>query len=70
MLTELGATDVHVDTVQPTLRGAEDVRIHACTMEAIAPVINQGLATSDEVDALVADLEAFATTPAPSPRCP
>jgi hypothetical protein len=64
MLTELGATDVHVDTVQPMLRGAEDLRIHACTMEAIAtPVIDQGLATADEVDALVAGLEAFATTP-------
>jgi hypothetical protein len=37
---------------------------HACTMEAIAaPVLAQGLATVDEVDALVGQLDELARTP-------
>ncbi|HEY3671747.1 MAG TPA: hypothetical protein VGN51_12495, partial [Acidimicrobiia bacterium] len=64
MLTELGATDVTVDVVQPVLRTPADIRAHACTMEAIAgPVIDQGLATADEVADLVARLDEFAATP-------
>jgi SAM-dependent methyltransferase len=64
LLTDLGATDVHVDIVQPVLRIPADLRAHACTMEAIArPVIDQGLALADEVAALVAQLEEFALTP-------
>ena len=60
----LGATDVHVDVVQPLLRAPEDLMIHACTMEAIAPpVIAQGLATADEVDSLVAELHDLAHAP-------
>jgi hypothetical protein len=63
MLTELGATDVCVDVVQPVLRTPADIRAHACTMEAIAgPVIQQGLATADEVADLVAQLDEFAAT--------
>jgi SAM-dependent methyltransferase len=63
MLTELGATDVSVDVVQPVLRTPADLRAHACTMEAIAgPVIDQGLATADEVAGIVAQLEEFAAT--------
>ena len=58
---ELGATDIHVDVVQPMLRTPADLRAHACTMEAIAvPVIDQGLATADEVADLVAELDEFA----------
>lgn len=63
-LRELGATDVHVDVVQPVLRVPEDLAAHARTMEAIAgPVIDQGLATAAEVDELVASLDAFACSP-------
>ena len=62
-LAALGAVDVHVDVVQPVLRTPADLYAHACTMEAIAgPVVDQGLATADEVAALVAQLEEFATT--------
>ena len=63
-LVELGATDVHIDVVQPLLRTTDDLMIHACTMEAIAPpVVEQGLATAAEVDALVARLDEFARSP-------
>jgi len=63
-LAALGATDIHVDVVQPVLRAREDLWAHACTMDAIAgPVLAQGLATREEVDALVSQLEDFASTP-------
>jgi SAM-dependent methyltransferase len=62
-LATLGATDIHVDVVFPVLREPDDLRAHACTMEAIAaPVIAQGLATADEVTELVAQLDQFADT--------
>jgi SAM-dependent methyltransferase len=64
MLRELGASDVHVDLVQPMLRVPEDIQAHARTMEAIAaPVIELGLATEDEVAQLVTELDEFANTP-------
>jgi SAM-dependent methyltransferase len=64
LLTGLGATDVEVDLVQPVLRRADDLQIHARTMEAIAgPVVEQGLATRAEVDDLVARLDEWAATP-------
>jgi SAM-dependent methyltransferase len=63
-LAALGATDIHVDVVQPVLREPDDLRAHACTMEAIAaPVIAQGLATADEVAVLVRQLDQFANRP-------
>jgi SAM-dependent methyltransferase len=63
-LANLGATDIHVDVLQPVLRTPDELRAHACTMEAIArPVVDQGLATADEVAALVARLDEFAETP-------
>ena len=63
-LRELGATDVHVDVVQPVLRVPADIAAHARTMEAIAgPVIEQGLATPEEVDELVSRLDEFARMP-------
>ena len=63
-LAQLGATDIQVDVLTPVLRTPDDVRAHACTMEAIAqPVLAQGLATADEIAALVRELEDFATLP-------
>jgi SAM-dependent methyltransferase len=63
-LATLGATDLRVDVLSPVLRTPEDLRAHACTMEAIAgPVLEQGLATADEVHNPVAQLEDFAATP-------
>jgi hypothetical protein len=64
MLRELGASDVRVDLIQPMLRVPEDIQAHARTMEAIAaPVIEQGLATEEEVGHLVTKLDEFANTP-------
>ena len=63
-LAALGATDVHVDVVQPVLREPADLAAHARTMEAIAlPVVAQELATDDEVARLVDELDRFASTP-------
>jgi SAM-dependent methyltransferase len=63
-LAALGATDIHVDVVQPVLREPADLQAHACTMEAIAePVLAQGLATADEIETLVEQLDDYATTP-------
>lgn len=63
-LEALGATDVHVDVCQPVLRTPDELRAHACTMEAIAgPILDQGLATTDEVASIVARLDEFADTP-------
>lgn len=64
LLASLGATGVEVDVVQPVLRDPEDLQIHARTMEAITgPVLAQHLATGEEVEHLVAQLEAWAVTP-------
>ena len=63
-LAALGATDVHVDVLTPVLRTPDDIRAHACTMEAIAPpAVAQGLATAEEIADLVAQLDEFADTP-------
>ena len=63
-LAALGATDIEVDVLSVVLRTPEDIRAHACTMEAIAaPVLAQGLATADEIVDLVAQLDEFADTP-------
>lgn len=63
-LVALGATDVHVDVLLPVLRTPDDIRAHACTMEAIAqPVLAQGLATEHEIAAVVEQLHQFADTP-------
>ena len=63
-LAALGATDIHVDVIEPVLREPADLQAHACTMEAIAqPVLAQGLATAEEIETLDAQLDEFATTP-------
>jgi SAM-dependent methyltransferase len=63
-LAALGATDVEIDLLQPVLRTPDDIRAHACTMEAIAePVLAQGLASTDEIATLVDQLDEFARTP-------
>jgi hypothetical protein len=63
-LSSIGATDINVDVCQPVLRTADDLGAHSCTMEAIeGPVLDQGLATSDEVASIVARLDQFAHTP-------
>jgi len=63
-LRAAGAEAVDVDVVQPVLRDPADLRIHARTMEAIAdPVLAHGLATADEIDAVVARLDAWADEP-------
>jgi SAM-dependent methyltransferase len=64
VLAALGATDIRLDVLQPVLRTPDDIRAHACTMEAIErPVLDQGLATAEEIAALVTQLDEFARTP-------
>ena len=63
-LAALGATDIQVEVLSPVLRTPDDLRAHACTMEAIAqPVLAQQLATAEEIAELVAQLDEFAATP-------
>lgn len=60
----LDVTDIEVDVAQPLLREVEDLRIHARTMEAVAgPVLDQRLASEEEVAELVDQLDEWASTP-------
>jgi hypothetical protein len=55
---------VGVEVVQPTFRGGTGKRIAQVTMEHIREaVVEVGLATPGEVDAIMADLDRFARNP-------
>jgi len=61
MALDAGLVDVHVELVVPVFREGEGKRVAQVTMEHIrGAVLGAGLATGAEVDALVAELEAFA----------
>lgn len=61
MALDAGLIDVRVELVLPIFRDGEGKRLAQVTVEHIREaVLGAGLATSTEVDATVADLEAFA----------
>jgi hypothetical protein len=61
MVLDAGLVDVQVELVVPVFRDGEGKRVAQVTMEHIREaVLGTGLATTIEVDAVVADLEAFA----------
>jgi ubiquinone/menaquinone biosynthesis C-methylase UbiE len=61
MALDAGLVDVQVELVVPVFRDGEGKRVAQVTMEHIREaVLGAGLATTIEVDAVVADLEAFA----------
>ena len=64
LLMDAGLQQVGVEVVQPIYRRGPGKRIAQVTMEHIREaVVEAGLATSDEVDAIVADLDRFARNP-------
>jgi ubiquinone/menaquinone biosynthesis C-methylase UbiE len=61
MALDAGLSDVQVELIVPIFRDGEGKRVAQVTVEHIREaVLDAGLATSTEVDAVVADLEEFA----------
>jgi predicted O-methyltransferase YrrM len=64
MLLDAGLADVDLEVIQPTYRLGPGKQIAAVTMEHIREaVVAAGLASDEESNALVADLDAFAGNP-------
>jgi SAM-dependent methyltransferase len=64
LLLDTGLDEVHVEVVQPTFRSGAGKRIPAITMEHIQEaVVQEGLASGQEVERIVADLDQFAAAP-------
>ena len=64
MFLDAGLNDVDLDVVQPTYRQGAGKRLAAVTMEHIREaVVGAGLASDEEIDAIVADLDSFAENP-------
>jgi ubiquinone/menaquinone biosynthesis C-methylase UbiE len=64
LFLDRGIDDVHVEVVQPTFRSGVGKRIAAITMEHIQEtVVQEGLASGQEVERIVADLDQFAADP-------
>jgi SAM-dependent methyltransferase len=61
MALDAGLVEVRVELVVPTFRDGEGKRVAQVTMEHVREAVaGAGLATSDEVDAIVAELSGFA----------
>jgi ubiquinone/menaquinone biosynthesis C-methylase UbiE len=61
LFLESGLTDVHVEVVQPTFRSGPGKRIASITMEHIQEaVVQEGLASPQEVQRIVMELDQFA----------
>jgi ubiquinone/menaquinone biosynthesis C-methylase UbiE len=61
LFLEAGLDDVQLEVVQPTFRSGVGKRIAAITLEHIqAAVVQEGLASAQEVQSIVADLDRFA----------
>lgn len=61
LLMTAGLEEVHVEVVQPTYRSGLGKRIAQVTMEHIKEaVVGEGLASVQEVDSIVADLDRYA----------
>ena len=64
LFLDTGLDEVHVEVVQPTFRSGAGKRIAAITMEHIQEtVVQEGLASGQEVERIVADLDQFAADP-------
>jgi len=64
MFLDAGMEEVDLEVVQPTFRNGPGKRMAEVTMEHIREsVAGAGLATNEEIDAIVAELEAFAANP-------
>jgi ubiquinone/menaquinone biosynthesis C-methylase UbiE len=64
MLLDAGLSEVELEVIQPTNRQGPGKQIAAVTMEHIREaVVGAGLATDEEVDGIVAELDSFASNP-------
>jgi SAM-dependent methyltransferase len=64
LFLDAGLDDVQLEVVQPTFRSGTGKRIAAITMEHIGEaVVQQGLASVQEVQGIVAQLDQFASNP-------
>jgi ubiquinone/menaquinone biosynthesis C-methylase UbiE len=64
LFLDSGLDDVHVEIVQPAFRSGPGKRIAAITMEHIQDaVVQEGLASAQEVEGIVADLDQFTADP-------
>jgi SAM-dependent methyltransferase len=64
LLLDAGLEDVGLEVVQPTYRRGPGKRMAQVTMEHIREtVVKEGLALSEEVDSIVAELKQFARNP-------
>jgi ubiquinone/menaquinone biosynthesis C-methylase UbiE len=64
MFLDAGLADVELEVIQPTYRQGPGKQIAAVTMEHIREaVVGAGLASDEEINAIVADLDAFAENP-------
>ena len=65
MFSGAGLTNVGHHLVQPVLAAGEAKFLYGMTMQSIADAaLTEGLATTEEIDILVAALDAFAADPA------
>jgi SAM-dependent methyltransferase len=64
ILRQAGLADLHVELVQPVHTGEEGKEVSLSTLINIASaVVEEGLATAGELDATIAELEAFTKRP-------
>lgn len=64
LFLDAGFDEVHLEVVQPTFRSGVGKRIAAITMAHIQDaVVQQGLASAQEVESIVADLDLFTNDP-------
>jgi hypothetical protein len=64
LFLDAGLEDVQLEVVTPTARTGEAKRVTPLTMAHIADaVVHTGLATAAEIEAIVAEMEAFAASP-------
>jgi hypothetical protein len=61
---DTGLDEVHLEVVQPTFQSGAGKRIASITMEHIREaVVQEGLASAQEVERIVADLDGFTADP-------
>jgi ubiquinone/menaquinone biosynthesis C-methylase UbiE len=64
LLLDTGLDEVHLEVVQPAFRSGPGKRIAAITMEHIQQaVVQEGLASAQEVEGIVAELDQFIADP-------
>jgi hypothetical protein len=64
MLRDAGLGDIHLRMVQPVFMEGPPKRIHLTTLENVRdPMVDTGLATADDLDAMAAEMETFADDP-------